>query len=122
MFTKNRRGRFRHSELLRRLFETSVASCIAEGLVSGQRMAIAASLTGADANIQNPTPKEEWEAARIDQADAPYSTREYLDMLDEAAFGARSEIQPKFTSHSDPESQWTAARMALRSLAISTIT
>ena len=36
--------------------------------------------------------------------------REYLDTLDEAAFGAASEVQPKFTSHSDPASQWTAAR------------
>ena len=30
--------------------------------------------------------------------------------MDEAAFGAASEVQPKFTSHSDPASQWTAAR------------
>mgnify|MGYP003710440531 CR=1 FL=1 len=36
--------------------------------------------------------------------------REYLDTLDEAAYGAASEVQPKFTSHSDPASQWTAAR------------
>ena len=36
--------------------------------------------------------------------------REYLDTLDEAAFGAASEMQPKFTSHSDPASQWTPAR------------
>ncbi|MFT4960282.1 MAG: hypothetical protein ACI92Z_001363 [Paracoccaceae bacterium] len=27
-----------------------------------------------------------------------------------AAFGAASEVEPKFTSHSDPASQWTAAR------------
>ena len=36
--------------------------------------------------------------------------KEYLDVLDDAAFGAASEVQPKFTSHSDPASQWTAAR------------
>ena len=36
--------------------------------------------------------------------------REYLETLDKAAFGAASEVQPKFTSHSDPASQWTAAR------------
>jgi hypothetical protein len=43
-FSKNRHGRFRESELLRHLFETTVARCIQEGLVSGQRMAIDASL------------------------------------------------------------------------------
>ncbi len=87
-----------------------MARCIAQGLVSGQRMAIDASLIEADANKQNSTPKEEWDAASIDPEDAPRAVREYLDALDEAAFGAVSEVQPKFTSHSDPASQWTAAR------------
>ncbi|EDQ03001.1 hypothetical protein DSM14862_03807 (plasmid) [Sulfitobacter indolifex] len=58
-FSKNRHDRFRDSELLRHLFETTVARCIAEGLVSGQRMAIDASLIEADANKQNSTPKED---------------------------------------------------------------
>src|SRR5690606_12747610 len=31
-------------------------------------------------------------------------------VLDDAAFGAASTVEPKFTSHSDPSSQWTAAR------------
>ena len=35
--------------------------------------------------------------------------KEYLDVLDDAAFGAASEVKPKFTSHSDPASQWTGA-------------
>ena len=109
-FSKNRHGRFRESELLRHLFETTVARCIEEGLASGQRMAVDASLIEADANKQNSTPKEEWDASSIDPADAPRAVREYLDTLDEAAFGAASEVQPKFTSHSDPASQWTAAR------------
>lgn len=54
-FSRNRHGRFRESELLRHLFETTVAQCIAVGLVSGQRMAIDASLIEADANKQNST-------------------------------------------------------------------
>ena len=110
-FSKNRHGRFRESELLRHLFEMTVARCIEEGLVSGQRMAIDASLIEADANKQNSTPKEEWDASDINPADAPRAVREYLDTLDEAAFGAASEVQPKFTSHSDPASQWTAAQI-----------
>ena len=43
-FSKNRHGRFRESELLRHLFETTVARCIEEGLATGQRMAVDASL------------------------------------------------------------------------------
>ena len=109
-FSKNRHGRFRDSGLLRHLFEETVARCIAEGLVSGQRLAIDASLIEADANKQNSTPKEDWDVSAIDPADAPRAVKEYLEVLDDAAFGAASEVEPKFTSHSDPASQWTAAR------------
>src|SRR6478735_12720653 len=35
--------------------------------------------------------------------------REYLDTLDEAAWGAASETVPKFISRSDPAAQWTGA-------------
>jgi transposase len=121
-FSKNRHGRFRDSELLRHLFEVTVARCIAGGLVSGQRMAVDASLIEADANKQNSTSKDDWDVSQINPVDAPRAVREYLDTLDGErmnatgsrecanAFGAASEVQPKFTSHSDPASQWTAAR------------
>ena len=109
-FSTNRHGRFRESGLLRHLFETTVARCIEEGLVSGQRMAVDASLIEADANRPFSASKEEWDTNRIDVDAAPRAVREYLDTLDEAAFGAASEVQPKFTSFSDPASQWTAAR------------
>ena len=109
-FSKNRHGRFRESKLLRHLFEKTVARCISGGLVSGQRLAADASLIEADANKQNSTPKEDWDRSAIDPRDAPRAVREYLDVLDDAAFGAASQVQPKFTSHSDPASQWTAAR------------
>jgi len=73
-------------------------------------MAVDASLIEADANKHNSTPKEDRDATHIDPADAPRAVHEYLDTLDEAAFGAATEVQPKFTLHSDPASQWTAAR------------
>lgn len=44
MFSRNRHGRFRDSALLRPLFEATGARYSAEGLVSGQCMAIHASL------------------------------------------------------------------------------
>lgn len=109
-FSKNRHGRFRDSDLLRHLFETVVARCIEEGLASGQRFAADASLIQADANRQNSSPQAEWVAEKIDPKDAPRAVREYLATLDDAAFGAASPVKPKFTSHSDPASQWTGAR------------
>ena len=109
-FSKNRHGRFRDSDLLRHVFEIVVARCIEEGLVSGQRLAVDASLIEADTNRMNSTSKEEWRPDKIDPEDAPRAVREYLETLDDAAFGAATPVQPKFTSHSDPASQWTAAR------------
>src|SRR6202171_109535 len=43
-FSKNRHGRFRESDLLRRLFETVLQRCIDEGLVGGEGFAVDASL------------------------------------------------------------------------------
>src|SRR3954462_2839948 len=51
-FSKNRHGRFRDSDLLRRLFETVLARCIAEGLVGGEGFAVDGSLIKADGSRQ----------------------------------------------------------------------
>jgi transposase len=60
-FSKNRHGRFRESDLLRKLFESTVARCIAKGLVGGEGFAVDASMIKADANRQNSTPGDRWE-------------------------------------------------------------
>src|SRR5712664_4410872 len=52
-FSKNRHGRFRESDLLRRVFETVLQRCIREGLVGGETFAIDASLIQADASDRN---------------------------------------------------------------------
>lgn len=109
-FSKNRHGRFRDSDMLRHVFETVVAQCIEAGLASGQRYAADASIIAADANRQNSTPKADWNPEVIKLDDAPRAVREYLETLDDAAFGAASPVVPKFISHSDPASQWTGAR------------
>src|ERR1051326_5790521 len=49
-FSKNRNGRFRDSDLLRRLFETVLQRCIDEDLVGGEGFAVDASLIQADAS------------------------------------------------------------------------
>src|ERR1700733_15578286 len=51
-FSKNRHGRFRESDLLRRVFDTVLRRCIGEGLVGGEGFAVDASLIKADANRQ----------------------------------------------------------------------
>ena len=58
-FSKNRHGRFRDSDLLRRLFETTVKRCIDEGLVGGDGFAVDASLIRAEANRQRFHPGEQ---------------------------------------------------------------
>lgn len=108
-FSKNRHGRFRQSNLFRHLFESVVARCIEEGVVGGEIFATDASIIRADANKQNSTPKEDWDPASLRPEDVPRAVKEYIDTLDDAAFGAASDVKPKFTSHSDPASQWTGA-------------
>lgn len=108
-FSKNRHGRFRESNLLRHVFETTVARCMKEGLVGGQGFAVDASLIGADVQKQNSSNPEDWAAREIDPAYAPRAVREYLDTLGDEAFGAATTAKPKFTTHADPASQWTAA-------------
>ena len=50
-FSKNRHGRFRESDLLRRLFETVLQRCIAEGLVGGEAFATRSNIGGVDHDI-----------------------------------------------------------------------
>src|SRR5580658_8655866 len=107
-FSRNRHGRFRQSDILRHLFETVVERCLREGLVGGEGFAVDASLNAADANKQRSIPGDEWHADSLG-AGAGRAVREYLATLDDAAFGAASEVKPKFISPSDPAAQWTGA-------------
>ncbi|MGH6937283.1 MAG: transposase [Methylocella sp.] len=107
-FSKNRHGRFRESNVLRRLFETVVERCVAEGLVGADGFAVDASLIAADANKQRSVPSDEWKPEEVKDK-ACRAAREYLATLDDAAFGAASPVTPKFISPSDPAAQWTGA-------------
>jgi transposase len=103
-FSKNRHGRFRDSDLLRQVFETVVARCMTEGLVGGEAFAVDASMIVADAHRQRGV-------ASSDEL-APTSNRavtEYLAVLDDAAFGGATPVEPKFVSPTDPAARWTAA-------------
>src|SRR5712691_4921662 len=107
-FSRARNERFRESDVFRHVFERVVASCIEAGLVGGEGFAVDASLIEADANRQRSIPGSEW-SKECDPATASRAVKEYLATLDDAAFGAATEVVPKFVSPSDPAAQWTSA-------------
>jgi Transposase DDE domain/Transposase domain (DUF772) len=107
-FSRARNERFRDSDIFRRVFEHVVETCIAAGLVGGEGFAVDASLIMADANKQRSIPGAEWNKERAAK-DASRAVKEYLATLDDAAFGAASEVTPKLVSPSDPAAQWTGA-------------
>src|ERR687897_676191 len=91
-FSRARHERFRDSDIFRRVFERAVE----------------ASMIAADANKQRSIPGSGWKKERNPQA-ASRAVKEYLATLDDAAFGAATEVTPKFVSPSDPAAQWTGA-------------
>jgi transposase len=107
-FSRARNERFRDSDIFRRVFERVVERCIAAGLVGGEGFAVDASLIAADANKQRSIPGKDWDKKR-DAETASRAVKEYLATLDDAAFGAASDVVPKFVSPSDPAAQWTGA-------------
>jgi IS5 family transposase len=104
-FSKNRHGRFRESDLLRRLFETTVKRCMAEGLVGGDGFAVDASLIRAEANRQRFRTGDEGLPSDLSSR----AIDEYLAVLDDAAFGAATSIAPSRISPVDPASRYTSA-------------
>jgi len=104
-FSKNRHGRFRDSDLLRRLFETVVARCMSEGLVGGEAFAVDGSIIVADAHRQRGVVN-----SSALEPDSNRAVTEYLSVLDDAAFGGATPVEPKFVSPTDPAARWTAAR------------
>ena len=104
-FSKNRHGRFRDSDLLRHIFETVVRRCMTEGLVGGDGFAVDASLIKADANRQRGIDG----SAGLSPEASSRAIDEYMAVLDNAAFGAATEVTPKFISPADPAARWTGA-------------
>lgn len=104
-FSKNRHGRFRDSDLLRKLFEMTVERCMAEGLVGAEGFAVDASLIRADVHRQRSVPGEEG----LPPEAAGRAVAEYLEVLDDAAFGGATPVEPKRINLTDPAARWTAA-------------
>jgi hypothetical protein len=90
--------------------------CIDEGLVGGEGFAVDASLIHADAGDRN---RVEGSAGLSPEA-AGRAVEEYLAVLDHVAFGAASEVTPKFIAPTDPAARWTAAHRGPAFFAYST--
>ena len=103
-FSKNRHGRFRESDLLRKLFETVVARCIKERIVGGEAFAVDASIIVADAHRRRSVAKVEDLVPTSSRAVA-----EYLSALDDAAFSGATPVEPKLISPTDPAARYTAS-------------
>jgi Transposase domain (DUF772) len=113
-FSKNRHGRFRESDLSRKLFETVVARCIKERIVGGEAFAVDASIIVADAHRRR-------SVAKVEDLD-PTSSRavaEYLSVLDDAAFGGATLVEPKAISPTDPAARYTASANSVAGYAYS---
>jgi hypothetical protein len=113
-FSKNRHGRFRESDLLRKLFETVVARCIKERIVGGEAFAVDASIIVADAHRRRSVAKVEDLVPTSSRAVA-----EYLSVLDDAAFGGATPAEPKVFSPTDPAARYTASANSVAGYAYS---
>ena len=107
-FTRARNERFRNHDVFRRVFERVVTACIKADLVGGKGFAVDASLIAADANKCGSTPGDEW-SRDIDPATVKRAVQDYLANLDNPAWGAATDVVPKFVAPADPAAQWTGA-------------
>lgn len=104
-FSKNRHGRFRESGLFRHLFEIVLQRCIDEGLVGGDSFGVDASLIPANANQTRGVESKDGLPSDLTSR----AVDEYLETLNDAAFGASTKVIPKYISPVDPAARWTGA-------------
>ncbi|CCE10713.1 transposase (fragment) [Bradyrhizobium sp. STM 3843] len=94
--------------MFHRLFERVVVACIRADLVGGSGFAVDASLIAADAKKCRSTPGDKWDH-ELDPATENRAVQDYLASLDDPAWGAATEVVPKFVAPADPAAQWTGA-------------
>jgi len=104
-FSVNRHGRFRDSDILRKVFEEVVCGCMTAGLVGGEGFAVDASVIEANASrFQRVAGSEvDW----TDDQRARRPVREYLVALESENPPINPMQEPKAMSPSDPCAAWT---------------
>ena len=104
-FSVNRHGRFRASDILRKVFEEVVCGCMTAGLVGGEGFAVDASVIEANASRF-----QRVEGAEVDWTPEQRTSRpvrEYLVALESGNPPINPKQKPKATSPSDPCAAWT---------------
>ena len=105
-FSVNRLGRFRDSDILRKVFEEVVCGCMTAGLVGGEGFAVDASVIEANASRF-----QRVKGSEVDWTDEQRSSRpvsEYLVALESDSPPINPKQKPKAMSPSDPSAAWTA--------------
>jgi transposase len=104
-FSVNRHGRFRESDILRKVFEEVVCGCMKAGLVGGEGFAVDASVIEADASRFQRVKGAEVDWTPEQRASRPVS--EYLVALESENPPINPSQKPKAMSPSDPCAAWT---------------
>jgi len=78
-FSKNRHGRFRQSDVFRKVFEEIVQLCLKAGLVDGRNLAVDGTLVGANASRESRVPR----GKLGDYAQVSRTVQEYLAELEQ---------------------------------------
>jgi len=104
-FSVNRHGRFRASDILRKVFEEVVCGCMTAGLVGGEGFAVDASVIEADASRFQRVKGAEVDWTPEQRASRP--VREYLAALNSENPPINPSQKPKAMSPSDPCAAWT---------------
>lgn len=104
-FSVNRHGRFRDSDVLRKVFEGIVRQCMEAGLVGGEGFAVDASVIEADASRF-----KRIEGAEIEWSEEQLARRaikDYVDALESENAPINPDRKPKAMSATDPTAAWT---------------
>ena len=104
-FSVNRHGRFRDSDILRRVFESAVRGCMEAGLVGSEGFAVDASVIEAHASRF-----QRVEGSEIDWTDEQKARRpvqDYLAALEGENSPLNPDQKPKAMSPTDPTAAWT---------------
>jgi len=104
-FSVNRHGRFRDSDILRKVFEEVVCGCMKTGLVGNEGFAVDASVVEADASrFQRIEGSEvEWSEEQL----AGRAVKEYVAALESENAPTNPVRKPKAMSPTDPTAAWT---------------
>jgi len=109
-FSVNRHGRFRESDILRKVFEEVVCGCMTAGLVGGEGFAVDASVIEA-AVLENWASRfQRVKGAEIDWSEEQLSRRaikEFVDALESENPPINPSQKPKAMSPIDPAAAWT---------------